>query len=342
MTAPRVLIRTDASARQGLGHLQRCQSLAAALEEQNWRCAFVIAGDAEVARRRGYEARALMSTPGSDGDLEETTAAARNAACRAVIVDSYDTGAAFFSGLRAAGFATIAIDDRAAFPFAAHLVINGGVHADTIRYESSSGDTEFLLGGAYALLRPAFRDLPPRKVPNRAGRVLVMLGGSDIRGLTVPILRELAEGTTLEITAVVGPLARNGPDVAAAALGWNARVDVVVSPDEVAPLMAAADLAVTAGGQTLYELAAAGVPPVVIVAAENQRPQCVRFEQLGFSRTAGDAADPDIAKHAGLLIARLTDDAEARTAAARAGRGVVDGAGASRVAARIAALAAAG
>ena len=50
------------------------------------------------------------------------------------------------------------------------------------------------------------------------------------------------------------------------------------APEDMRAIMATADLAVTAGGQTTYELAASGVPAVALCIAENQRPNLAALQ----------------------------------------------------------------
>ena len=91
-------------------------------------------------------------------------------------------------------------------------------------------------------------------------------------------------------------------------------------------------MAVSGGGQTLYELAAAGVPTVAIEVAENQRFQMEAFEAEGFLRSV-EAGQP---AECGLVTANMVDclrqDQEMRSRMSQAGRRLVDGRGSLRVA----------
>ena len=92
MTSLSVLFRVDASPLIGLGHLQRCLSLGAALHHYDARCYFLTNDRSEVLERVvrfGFEGFSL-GTGESWGqqDLEQTLAIAADQGCSAVVVDS--------------------------------------------------------------------------------------------------------------------------------------------------------------------------------------------------------------------------------------------------------------
>ncbi|NNG03459.1 MAG: hypothetical protein HKM95_05085, partial [Inquilinus sp.] len=106
---------------------------------------------------------------------------------------------------------------------------------------------------------------------------------------------------------------------------------------DMAAAMASADLAVSAAGSTLWELAFMGVPTLALVAAEGQRPAAAAYGAAGL----GDVIDllaADGEARLGPAIATLLGDAERRRTIAARGRAAVDGQGAARVCQRIEAL----
>jgi spore coat polysaccharide biosynthesis predicted glycosyltransferase SpsG len=89
----------------------------------------------------------------------------------------------------------------------------------------------------------------------------------------------------------------------------------------------AADIVITAAGQTALEAAATGAATVAIPFVDNQRRQAARLAEAG----AAIAAEP----HGAVAAARKLD----RAALAQAGQAAIDGYGALRIAFAIAALA---
>jgi UDP-2,4-diacetamido-2,4,6-trideoxy-beta-L-altropyranose hydrolase len=99
----------------------------------------------------------------------------------------------------------------------------------------------------------------------------------------------------------------------------------------LADLMAAADLAIGAGGVTTWERMCLGVPSLVISIAENQRPACEALAADGLIAYAGDAASVDVATIRGALSS-LMPDRDRLAALSSGGQRLVDGHGAARVA----------
>lgn len=332
-----VLFRVDASAEVGAGHLRRCLSLAAALRLEGTPSRFVVGGPADsvaFAQAHGVAARGIESTSlWSEADLAVTAEEARVNRCPAVVVDSDSKHEGYLDRLRQAGWFVCAVDDGALHPFPCQLVVNGDAHADRLMYRSSSGDTRFLLGPQYSLLREEFWDIPPRRWRNEVVHVLVTLGGGDRIGLMPDLLRQLDRlPESFAVTAIIGPFFANRPAVEAAAAACTRRVTLQYAPGTVRDLMLDADLAISAAGQTLYELACAGCPNVAVAMAENQVEQVRAFAEANIVFSAGQVHDPDILGAIAAAFATLQSNPTRRRAMSKAGRRLVDGQGARRVA----------
>jgi spore coat polysaccharide biosynthesis predicted glycosyltransferase SpsG len=168
----------------------------------------------------------------------------------------------------------------------------------------------------------------------------VTFGGSDPTG-TLPLALRALESVDgpLAVVAVVGPLAMNGDAVAQAAAVSRHPVEVVRDPADMLDLLRAADLAVTAGGGTLVELAAAGTPAIAVEVAENQSRGIAALVAAGAALDAGRAGGRSLESRIAALVTTLATCPERRQALSAAGRAVLDGRGATRIAERLAVLA---
>jgi len=194
-----------------------------------------------------------------------------------------------------------------------------------------------LLGPDYVLLRREFATQEAKRLRSQVDHVLVMAGGGDAHGLSltfVDAVRAVLPNAT--ITVVAGPYF---PESIVAALGSKARRDAMLriarEPGSVRDLMMAADLAVTSGGQTTYELAATGLPACAVRIAQNQTGNLEGLGSRGTILWAGDAGDANLPEQLRKSLRTLVDDSSLRESMSRAGRRAVDGRGASRVAAAI-------
>jgi spore coat polysaccharide biosynthesis predicted glycosyltransferase SpsG len=110
------------------------------------------------------------------------------------------------------------------------------------------------------------------------------------------------------------------------ALGCRAHM----APRSIAGLMVKADLAITTGGNTVFEFAALGTPAITLCVRRRQDGNAEYFQQLGAVRNLrlGDAVtEADLA----VEIVTLAADRAKRQAMSEAGRRAVDGRGLERV-----------
>jgi UDP-2,4-diacetamido-2,4,6-trideoxy-beta-L-altropyranose hydrolase len=333
--ADTALFRFDAGAGVGLGHFSRCLSLAEALGHAGIGRVMLVPADGPLEQQvasAGHVAEHRHADADQDGDVDEVIASARRHRCRWVVVDSYRFPAAALGRVRDAGFVVVAIDDLAREPLPAQIVVNGGAQAPRLAYASASGDTRFLLGAQYALLRPEFWAQPGREIGAPVRHVLLTLGGSDPDGGTLAILKTIdAHQATFAVSVVIGPFFENSDRLETAIRGSRHDVDIARAPATLLPLMRAADLAIAGGGQTLYELASTGTPTIAVRVADNQRDSMNALAEAGVVVHGGALSHGTPEPVLGDRFAALLEDVTLRQRLSRTGQTVVDGRGAERV-----------
>jgi len=339
MTA--VVLRADASASVGTGHVMRCLALAQAVAAAGGRAVLAVAECPEPlverARGAGVHVERLDAEVGSADDVAATLEVAASVGAPWVLLDGYRFGLDVQRALRGGGRRVALVDDFGHLDgYDVDLLLNQNSHAEASAYP---GVPTCLVGPRYALLRPEFvravEGRPAARVDGPARRVLVTMGGSDPGNATTRVLKALARVPSegLEIRAVVGAANPHGAQVAAAAAALD-RCEVIAPVEDMVPLLDWADLAVCAGGSTLWEMAALGVPVACVVVADNQAPIAVDLERRGMVAHLG--WDRDLEPEAcARTLAALLSDGERRAAMAAVGRGLVDGRGAARVAAAL-------
>jgi spore coat polysaccharide biosynthesis predicted glycosyltransferase SpsG/RimJ/RimL family protein N-acetyltransferase len=317
--AVRLSCRVDAGPTAGLGHLQRTLALAAAAAVVGVRCTFRVPAEAATrVRTEGFAVDASAAADRSDG----------------VLVDSYHVDSKDLAAWAAAG-RVIVLDDTASMPLPADIVINSAPHAERLPYARLAPGATHLLGPSFALLRPEFADVAVRPAEASICRVLVMAGGGNaLATLDAMIAGADAVDGEFEIDAVVGPFA---PSVWAPARSPRHRVTIVRGPRSLQPLMMRADVAVTAAGQALYELAATGTPSVSVVITDNQAANASGFSEAGTTLVVPTREPGRLVEPIAAGLAALGDRGRRMTMAA-AGRRLVDGRGAGRVATTLATL----
>lgn len=333
-----VLFRVDAGPRRGLGHLRRSLALAATLARRG--AGVTVLAEPHDDVRGRVEAAGCRLAPlvlseveaGRPRDLEQTIAAARVAGADTIVVDSYDvTSDGYLAALRSTGVRVVAMDDAAGFPLSAHLVVNGAVGAETLPYRSVTGDTRFLLGPSFALLNQEYADTAVREIAPVVRTVLVAVGGADPHAMLPRVLGILDTiDAPFAITAVAGPFLQSDDQLRARVTAHG--LVIARAPGTLRDLMLAADLAVSAAGQTVYELAATGTPTVAIQLAGNQAQNMRGLVHAGVVADGGAAEDPRFATVLTAAVLATMTDVGARAGMSRIGQRLVDGRGASRVA----------
>ncbi len=326
--AGRVVFVTHGGARIGLGHVKRCLALAKALAEKEIKIEFITSPDrttSQFIQWAGYSVR-QHSWEGSPDRLY----AAIGETANFVIVDAYTASTAHFKALRPRAICLVAIDDLADRRLPVDVIVNVGAGTETLEYIALA-HTKLLRGSRYALLDPAYADEPKRE-RDSVERVLVTLGGSvHPEALHAAIAAVDGVLEHVEIGVVPGPFASPDTAVEAVKTKRNRVLDYGHLPD-LRPVMLGVDLAVTGAGVTLSEIAATATPAVMVLTEPNQARNVAAFEEAGAALFAGAAAEPGLSARIRAAVIQLAADADLRGTLGKAGRGLVDGQGARRVA----------
>jgi UDP-2,4-diacetamido-2,4,6-trideoxy-beta-L-altropyranose hydrolase len=291
----KVAFRVDASARIGSGHFMRSLALADALRERGGRAYFLCrclpAALAESLAAGGHDLVQLESpntkakSPANsiyaewlgveqEEDAEQTAAALGGRNCTWLVVDHYALDYLWERKMRAAGARILCVDDLANRDHDCDLLVDHGFYENPeARYSGRvPGACRTLLGPRYALLRKEFHEARSRAHP-RDGvvrRILVSFGGSDAANATGAAVQAL-EALSLRdvrVDVVIGSEhpQRSAIDVACKRCGFS----IHVQSTRMAELMAAADLAIGAGGGSTWERCCVGLPCLTMSLAKNQ------------------------------------------------------------------------
>ena len=328
----------DAGLEIGFGHVRRSLTLAAALHRLGIASGFIAPASSNIA---GLVASAGFPFAPINPlrDLQETCECVRQWGATIVGTDFYGVDDHYLSALHAQGWTVFVLDDLGGRRLPADLILNtGAVGVCTPLYDALPG-TRFLVGPEYALLREEFTNVPERVIAPSVDRVLISMGGSDSSGLSPKVAHWVAQalpGTAIDV--IIGPFFTD--EIKRELTGLAAEVvRLHEHPDSMRKLMLASDLAICAGGQTCYELAATGTPTLAIRVADYQRLHLDALARLEVLLLVGEAGDSELERKLKQALIEVTANPEMRTRTSKRGRRLVDGHGASRVASAIALLA---
>jgi len=330
-----VVLRADGGAQIGYGHLFRSGALAAELRRQGHTVTLTTTTP-EPATAVFPEGVTTVELP-SRADPDPFVEWLDTATLDLVFTDAYPVDTAYQQAVRQRVPLAVLQDD-ARHAICADLFINGNLYATDLTYEFVGDPPETCLGTDYVLLRREIREQAAEEPPWRTQpeRAIVMMGGSDVGGLTPTVVRAF-DGLDLSVDAVVGPgcSERQRQAVRTAAAETDADVRVAWDPDDLVERMLAADIAVSTASTTTYELLAMGTPLVSIPVVDNQKPIATALRQRDAATVLQGGDGEDAFRSA---ITAYVRETELRRRRRRTGRELVDGAGADRVTAAITAL----
>src|SRR5215471_2820005 len=205
-----LLVRADASAAIGTGHVMRCLALAQAWLDVGGQVIFAMAQSTDSIRARlTRESCEIVNIARDGNDLSQTVSLAQSKNCEWLVVDGYQFDGEYQRELKAAGLRGLFLDDYGhSLHYAADLVLNQSISANPTLYADRGPDTRLLLGPRYAMLRREFSPWSnwERKLSPDCHRLLVMMGGSDQANITATVIEGLRQAAieSLDVTVLVG------------------------------------------------------------------------------------------------------------------------------------------
>lgn len=298
-------IRVDGNAEIGTGHVMRCLAIAHAVRKAGGDCTFIVADEKmrPLIAGQGFSCIVLDSV-WSDLDWEtgKMERLIREKGIRSLLVDSYFVTPDYLQRLHQLTHVTY-IDDLNQFVYPCSALINYNIYADKWDYPSRYPDTQLLLGPRYAPLREEFQNLPRRTVREQVLDVLVTTGGSDplnVAGSLVQRAKQTPKIAGLNYHIVAGRFNQHLPMLEELAQE-HPGVFIHRNVQRMSELMLACDIAVSAGGSTLYELCACGTPTICFAWADNQLDGIAAFGEK-YMISVGD-----VRMDGGSAIRKVTD-----------------------------------
>ena len=323
-----VAVRVDASGEIGTGHFMRCLTLSDVLQQRGMKVRFICRHLPEHFRHiladKGIELTLLCNSVNTritdnlmhshwlgvsqQQDAEESIQALSDKLWDWLIVDHYALDSRWESELRQVSRKLFVIDDIADREHNCDILLDQNFYPDRgDRYKGKvPPHCQLLLGPRYALLRSEFYKLRESVGPRMGAvkRVLIFFGGVDADNYTGQAINALAsiEATELDVDVVVGAQHPRLSEIESACL--KNKFFCHIQTSHMAKLMAKADLAIGAGGSSIWERCCLGLPALSICVAENQYKQIIdaATEGLLYAPMVESDLFMTIKNHVGALI----------------------------------------
>lgn len=329
------VFRADGNAKIGVGHIMRCLTIADALSDmvEIDKIRFITSDEesAKIVNKYGFRFTTLYT---SYDNLEEEISKWENLniSNSVIVVDSYYVTDSYLDNIKKYG-RVVLIDDFQRHTYPVNTIINYNVYADINIYNKLYGNKcELYIGEKYVPVRRQFLNCE-YTVKTNVNNVLITTGGGDIFNIAKNIYDRLSaidlninyhiiSGVFNPYYSILKEIEEN-----------NLNLTVYQNVEEMAAIMQQCDLAITAGGSTIYELAAVGVPMVCFSYAENQE-KLVEYIDENISDYAGSYihdAEQTINNIADIFVNKMMDY-NYRLKCSEKGKKMIDGKGAERIA----------
>ena len=318
----RVVFRTEGNHQQGMGDVWGSIALADEFTRCGDQVLFLLSRVEEGSKAvdsRGYGFQPANCLDGEGKVLSSFRP-------DVVVVNKLDNPPEYIRFLREQAPLVVTVDDSGEGASYSHLQIN-------VLYPVEGAVT----GPRHVALRTEFQvaHSRPRTIPESVQELLVTQGGSDTYGFIPKIVRSLGSAECrAHTTVVLGPAFRHQRELDQAVASSGLYLTLIHDADNMSELMERADLAITAGGISMFELACVGAPSIVVCAERFEAPTAQRLDDAGAALNLGFGGDLDWHKLRQAVDA-LASNPGARQHMSDKGKEMVDGMGAQRTVALI-------
>ena len=274
----RVFFRVDAGRVKGMsfGHLARCHILSKALKDYwNVETSFVMRNYTEGINNALALDEKVLSIDARNSDWMRSVTD--------TIIFDLPTGPLQneLNIAKEKSIWTVILDDLNNKISRANVVLNSSVLADVSVYP---GNARLLMGPEYLILNEQFQEASCKgRKQNNELSVLITLGGSDLTGLTLNVLKALTKNDYcgFVFNVILGPGFKDNGDIDKVAGCFPDKINVFRNPPDLLPFFVECNLAICAGGRTLYELNALKVPTIAISSIEHEMITIKAFKEKG-------------------------------------------------------------
>lgn len=305
MSLKKILIRADGSKSIGMGHLARAVLLTKKLKGYLDVAVITVLKRNEQAidfiKNKQIDALYIDEKMDFESEAAELLKIIKKESIDLLVLDllDQDLDLNFMSILRQSNAKILAItDDSFKRPIEADIVINGNPNQLGLNYSSESA--KYYLGPEYFIMDERFGSLNYTKSKQSKKNVLITVGGSDHNDLLFKIIDAFNSisgnyNLLIAVSKASGYLDRLYQHLEEVNFDYELFIDM----NGLYELWARSDIAITAGGNTLFERIASGVPGLTICQLQRQMEIADCFERLGVNTNLGygpELSENDISK----------------------------------------------
>ncbi|OGQ05087.1 MAG: UDP-2,4-diacetamido-2,4,6-trideoxy-beta-L-altropyranose hydrolase [Deltaproteobacteria bacterium RIFCSPLOWO2_01_44_7] len=346
------VFRVNGNKEIGMGHLMRCLYLAEYLQGPSL---FLINGNGAVVEKVkafGHDYRVISSLtpkdfevmiqtlesypnrsekiqPSEAEEIQEMKKWLCDVKNLILITDLLSPSDHYLRSLKAIGHFLVSIDEMGQVLFPSNLVFNCNAVSHAKKYKTAK-TTKIYMGKQFALLKDEFLNGAGLNIKEKVKKILVTCGGTDMKGLSIKVLKALKNfAKEIEVVLIKGFDFKFETELNSL-LREIKPIQVLKNVQNMREQMLSADIAFASGGTTMYELAALGVPSIILDQYEHQNEFASEMEREGALLNLGLGVNADSKRIENAVFGLLPF--KKRKEMSLAAKKAIDGRGASRVA----------
>ncbi len=289
----KIYIRADGSKKIGMGHLNRAAILA-----KHFKINFGI--ETILITKFDDSASLFMENKGIESILIDTNSSIKDEikqiqalsqtldSPELIIMDvlEYDIYPDYTNALRSFRCPLVAItDDSRKRVISADLVINGNPCQSLDYYEEFGG--KYLIGPKYFIMDSEYASYSFTPPSFSMNKILICVGGSDHNNILFKIIDAVEKIKKYELIVVSSKSTGYDFELKRYIKSISCKTNLLIDTPSLKNLWGDCNIAVTAGGNTLFERIASRVPGCTICQLDRQNEIATKFEEMGVNVNIG-------------------------------------------------------
>lgn len=313
-----VIIRCDGNSKIGMGHIFRTLNLASVLIKNNYDILFLTVNTSvkSLIKKKGFECKLF---PLKTLDQKKFLT---NINSNILILDKKSESTLIINQYKKISKVFFTIDyigkNKNLIPLGVNILY------------PKSGSMKNFSGLEYAILNNNFKQ--SKKIKKSVNSIIILQGGADTDCFIPKIITALDESPhPFQITAIIGPSFRCYNELKIAEKNCTRSLVILKNISNMYFEMLKHDMAITAGGMTLLELARCGIPCLVLGSEKQEEETAIFMQKYGFGLNLGFSKKfpkKQLLKQTNFLI----ENYNLRKSMNKIGSKLIDGKGSTRVA----------
>ena len=203
--------------------------------------------------------------------------------------------------------------------------MSGVIHVDWTLFAKKNVNKIEIVDHKVVPLRKPFWNIKKKIIKKKIKNIFIFFGGSDVRKFSIKIAKLINKYNNNYKINVISPHKINLKNVTSYKF---------LNQDKIKNFLSKADIVITSGGQTLYEMACLGVPGIVISETIYDMEDTIAWEKRGSIIYAGKWTSKNIEKKILKSIIKI-DQKNIRFNLSKNGQKTIDGKGGIRLVKKI-------